>query len=56
MMARHAARDAEGEVGSVGAHLPTGGKNSKDVPVARPLDPLILALARAVDRLEGTAG
>lgn len=25
-------------------------------PPARPLDPLIAALARAVDRLEGTAG
>ncbi|WP_333815764.1 hypothetical protein [Tabrizicola sp.] len=32
---------------------PAGGEAP---PPARPLDPLIAALARAVDRLEGTAG
>lgn len=50
MTAREARTEAEGEL-RAGAPVPqVRGR------IPSPLDPLVAALARAVDRLEGTAG
>lgn len=54
-MARHAAHQIEGE--TTGPVRPSAAEDpaGKELSPIRPLDPLIMALARAVDRLEGTA-
>jgi hypothetical protein len=53
-MARQAAHKEVGEIGATD-RVPAA-EMGKDAGPARPLDPLITALSRALDRLEGTAG
>lgn len=52
-MARHAIPRDEVKAGPID-ETPPAAVSGRAAP--RPLDPLVAALARAVDRLEGTAG